>query len=49
MYFRQEKVISTLNAKTLKLVNQFRYLGSNISSTESDFDISIEKERIAID
>ena len=31
----QEGIISTLGGKPLKLVNQFIYLGSNISSTEN--------------
>ena len=35
--------ISSLNGKSLKLVDQFIYLGSNISSTESDVDIHIGK------
>ena len=37
--YKQDGVISTLNGKPLKSVDQFIYLGSNISSTESDFNI----------
>ena len=37
--FKQEEAISTLSSKPLKLVDQFTYLGSNISSTESDVNI----------
>ena len=33
---RQEGTISTLSGKHLKLIDQFTYRGSNISSTESD-------------
>ena len=36
VYFKQEGVISTLIGKPLKFVDQFTYLGSNISSTESN-------------
>ena len=35
MYFKQKVVISNLRGKPLKLVDQFTYLGGNISSTES--------------
>ena len=40
--FKQDGDIS-LNRKHLKLVDQFIYLGSNISSTENDINISIGK------
>ena len=43
MYFNQEGVISSLNDKSLKLVDQLIYLSSNISSTESDVNIHIGK------
>ena len=33
----------------MKIVNQFRYPGSNISSTESDVNIRLVKARTAID
>ena len=39
----QERAISTLNCKSLKFVDQLTYLLSNISSTESDFNICIAK------
>ena len=32
LYFKEEADISTLNSKSMKLVDQFTYLGSNISS-----------------
>ena len=35
--------VISFNVKPLKLVDQFIYLGSNISSTESDVNIHIEK------
>ena len=41
--------ISTLSNKSLKWVDQFRYLGSNILSTESDVNMPIEKAWTAID
>ena len=43
MYFKQDGDISTLNGKPLKLVDQFTYLGSNITSTESDVNILVGK------
>ena len=36
--FNQTGVISTLNGSTLKLVDKFTYLGSKVSSTETDID-----------
>ena len=45
----KQGVLSNLRDKPLKLVDQFTYLGSNISSTESDVNIDKEKEWIAID
>ena len=41
--------ISTRSVKLLKLVEQFRYLGSNISSTESVVNIHIAKPWNPID
>ena len=38
MCFNQTGNISTLNDSTLKLVNKFTYLGSSVSSTETDID-----------
>ena len=37
----------TLSHKALQLVDQFVYLGSNISSTESDVNIHMEKAETA--
>ena len=48
MHFKQEDAIFTLNGKLLKSVNHFTYLGSNISSTDSDVNIRIEKAWAAI-
>ena len=42
MSFNQNGTISLLNGKTLKLVDQYIYLGNNISSTKSDVNIHIE-------
>ena len=39
----QDGTISSLNGKTLRLVNQLIYLSSNISSTESNVKICISK------
>ena len=41
MCFKQDAAISTLNGKPLKFVDQFIYLGSNISSTERDANLCI--------
>ena len=46
--FNQHAVI-WLNGKFLKLGEHFIYLSSNITSTESDIDISIGKEFTDID
>ena len=43
MGFKQNGTMFILNYKPLKLVDYFPYLGSNISSTESDVSISIRK------
>ena len=43
MFFKQKRTISTLRSKPLKLVDQFTYLSSNISSTESDVKIRFAK------
>ena len=47
--FKQGRGFSTLNGKPLKLVDQFSYLGSNISSTKNYVNILIRKAWIAID
>ena len=49
MYFKQDGTIPTLNGKLLKLVDQFKYLDSNISSTESNVNIYIGRTWTAID
>ena len=46
---KQEGVISILNDIPLKLVDQFTYLGSNISSNEADGNIRLAKSWTAID
>ena len=46
MHFNQDGAISSLNGKLLKFVDQFTYLGSNISSTESD--VSLGKTWLAL-
>ena len=48
MYFNKDGVISSLNCKALKIVDQFIYLGSNILSTESNVNIYIDKAWTAI-
>ena len=42
MCYKRKQIISTCN-KSLKFVAQLAYLGSNISSTESDVNIYLEK------
>ena len=39
MCFNQTGDISTLNGNALKLVDKFTYLGSSVSSTETDIDM----------
>ena len=41
--FEQKEAISTVSDKLLKLVDQFTYLSSNISSTERDVNIRLAK------
>ena len=48
MCFNQDGAICSLNDKLLKLVDQFTYLGSNISSTESDVNTRVGKAWTAI-
>ena len=45
MCFNQTDVISTLNGSSLKLVDKFTYLGSSVSSTETDIDTWLAKTR----
>ena len=49
MGFNQDDAISSLNGKPLKLVDPFIYLGSNISSIESNVNLNIGKVWTAID
>ena len=49
MCFNQTGNISTLNSNTLKLVDKFTYLGSSVSSTETDIDMRLGKAWTAID
>ena len=46
--FKQKETISSLSGKPLKLVDQFTYLDSNISSTESAVNIHLAKACDAI-
>ena len=43
MCFNQTDDISTLNGSSLKLVGKFTYLGSSVSSTETDIDTRLAK------
>ena len=43
MCFNQTGDISTLNGSSLKLVDKFTYLGSSVSSTETDIDTRLPK------
>ena len=47
--FNQDNAISSLNGNSLKLIHQFTYHSSNISSTEIDVNIYIGKTRTAIE
>ena len=49
MSFNQRGNISTLNGSSLKLVDKFPYLGSSVSSTESDINMRLAKAWTAID
>ena len=49
MCFNQRGGISTLNGSSLKLVDKFAYLGSSVSSTETDINTWQAKARTAID
>ena len=48
MCFNQTGDISTLNGSTLKVVDKFTYLGSSVSSTETDIDTWLAKAWTAI-
>ena len=43
MCFNQRGNISTLNSSSLKLVDNFTYLGSGVSSTENDINTGLSK------
>ena len=49
MSFNQRSDISTLNGSSLKLVDKFTYLGSSVSSTETDINMRLAKAGTAID
>ena len=49
MCFNQAGDISTLDGTSLKLVDEFTYQGSSVSSTEKDIDTRLTKTRTAID
>ena len=48
MWFKRGESISTLSGRSLKLVDMFPYLGSNIPLTESDINIRLAKAWTAI-
>ena len=43
MCFNQRGSISSLNSSSLKLVDKFTYLGSSVSSTETDINTQLAK------
>ena len=47
--YNQTSDISTLNGSSLKLVNKFTFLGSSVSSTETDIDTRLAKAWKVID
>ena len=49
MYFKRERAFSTVSGEHLKLINKFTYLGSSVSSTESDNNVHLAKAWTAID
>ena len=49
IFYNQTGDIYTLDGTSLKLVNKFTYLGSNISSTEKEIDTRLTKVWTAID
>ena len=49
MCFNQTVDISTLNGSSLKFIDKFTYLGSSISSTETDIETPLRKAWTAID
>ena len=49
MCFNETGDISSLNGSALKLVDKYTYLGSSVSSNETDFDTRLAKAWTAID
>ena len=49
MYFIQRGNISTINSRSLKLVDKFTYPRSSVSSTKKDINLGLEKAWTAID
>ena len=49
MCFNQRDDISTLNGRSLNLVDKFTYLGSSVSSTETDVNTWLAKARTVVD
>ena len=49
MCYNQTNDITTLHGTPLKLVDKFTYLGSSVSSTETDIDTRLAKAWTAID
>ena len=49
MCFNQRSNISTLNGSSLKLVDKLTYLGSSVSSTETDINTRLAKAWTTID
>ena len=49
MCFKQRGNISTLKDRPLRLVDKFTYLGSSVSSTETDINTQLAKSWTAID
>ena len=49
MCFNQTDNISTLNGSSLKLVDKFTYLGSSVSSTDTDINTRLTKAWTVID
>ena len=49
MHFKQKRATSTLSDRSLKLVDQFPYLGNNISFTESKVNVLLAKAWTEID
>ena len=48
MCFNQTSDVSTLNSSSLKQVDKFTYLGTSVSSTETDIDTRLAKAWTAI-